>query len=111
MARPAPRLTSDLLERERPLATLAGALDELIADGSGTLILIGGEAGVGKTALVHAFSAEVPADTRVLWGACDSLFTPRPLAPLLDVAQVVALFFLGLDDQHRELHARPPSGH
>ena len=28
-------------------------------------------------------------DTRVLWGACDPLFTPRPLGPLLDVAEVV----------------------
>jgi DNA-binding CsgD family transcriptional regulator/tetratricopeptide (TPR) repeat protein len=24
---------------------------------------------------------------RVLWGACDALFTPRPLGPLLDIAQ------------------------
>jgi hypothetical protein len=43
MAKPPPRATSDLLEREHSLATLAGALDELIADGSGTLMLIGGE--------------------------------------------------------------------
>jgi DNA-binding CsgD family transcriptional regulator/tetratricopeptide (TPR) repeat protein len=26
--------------------------------------------------------------TRILWGACDSLFTPRPLGPLLDIAQI-----------------------
>ena len=25
--------------------------------------------------------------TRVLWGACDALFTPRPLAPLHDIAR------------------------
>jgi len=64
-----------LLEREAFLEVLAGPL--------GRLILIGGEAGVGKTALVREFAA----GRRVLWGACDPLLTPRPLGPLLDVAE------------------------
>ena len=50
--------------------------------------MIGGEAGVGKTTLVSHFCAEQRA--RVLWGTCDALFTPRPLGPLLDVAEVVS---------------------
>ena len=64
-----------LLEREACLEVLAGP--------PGRLILIGGEAGAGKTALVREFAA----GRRVLWGACDPLVTPRPLGPLLDVAE------------------------
>jgi DNA-binding CsgD family transcriptional regulator/tetratricopeptide (TPR) repeat protein len=63
-----------LLERETFLDVLAGP--------PGRLILVGGEAGVGKTALVRAFAE----GRRVLWGACDPLHTPSPLGPLLDVA-------------------------
>ena len=62
-----------LLEREAFLDILDGP--------PGRLILVGGEAGVGKTALVRAFAD----GRRVLWGACDPLHTPRPLGPLLDI--------------------------
>jgi predicted ATPase len=62
-----------LLERETFLDVLAGP--------PGRLILVGGEAGVGKTALVRAFTE----GRNVLWGACDPLHTPRPLGPLLDI--------------------------
>ena len=50
-------------------------------------MVIGGEAGVGKTVLVERFCAGQRA--RFLRGACDALFTPRPLGPLLDIAEVV----------------------
>ena len=49
-------------------------------------MLVSGEAGVGKTALLSRFCADA-CGVRVLWGACDALFTPRPLGPLLDVAR------------------------
>jgi DNA-binding CsgD family transcriptional regulator len=81
----APSLSS-LLEREAFLASLRDTLDESRA-GRGQLVLVAGEAGVGKTALVRAFTAD--ADTPVLAGACDSLFAPRPLAPVADVAAQV----------------------
>ncbi len=48
-------------------------------------MLLAGEAGVGKTALVRAFCERHPG-VPVLTGACDALFTPRPLGPLLDIA-------------------------
>jgi DNA-binding CsgD family transcriptional regulator len=73
-----------LLERELPLATLAASAGEA-SDGDGRLVLIAGEAGVGKSALVEEFAAQSP-DARWLWGACDGLFTPRPLGPLFDLA-------------------------
>jgi DNA-binding CsgD family transcriptional regulator/tetratricopeptide (TPR) repeat protein len=75
-----------LLERAPALATLRAALEAARSGDDGRVVFVGGEAGVGKTSLVRAFAGEQDASTRVLWGACDSLFTPRPLGPLLDVA-------------------------
>jgi DNA-binding CsgD family transcriptional regulator/tetratricopeptide (TPR) repeat protein len=71
-----------LLERDASLASLH---DHLAAarSGGGHLVLVGGEAGVGKTALVRRFAEE--AEGEVLWAACDGLFTPQPLAPLADL--------------------------
>jgi DNA-binding CsgD family transcriptional regulator len=75
----------ELVERELFLAALAEHLAEAAA-GRGRLVLVRGEAGVGKTALVRSFAAEHAGGVRSLWGACDGLFTPQPLAPLLDLA-------------------------
>jgi DNA-binding CsgD family transcriptional regulator/tetratricopeptide (TPR) repeat protein len=74
-----------LLEREPFLDALRARLVE-VEDGTGRLVLVSGEAGVGKTALVRRFCSDADGTVRVLEGACDALFTPRPLAPLADVA-------------------------
>jgi DNA-binding NarL/FixJ family response regulator len=81
---------SELLERADALAALASWLAAVEREGVGRLAFVGGEAGVGKTALVRRFSDELAGSARVLWGACDPLFTPRPLGPLLDIAQMTA---------------------
>jgi predicted ATPase len=52
------------------------------------MVLVSGEAGIGKTALVHRFCDQAEGCGRVLWGACHVLFTPRALGPLLDVAEI-----------------------
>ena len=70
-----------LLERESQLEALRAE------HGRGRLVLVAAEAGGGKTALVQAFLSALPRDVRVLQGACDALFTPRPLGPFADVAQ------------------------
>jgi DNA-binding CsgD family transcriptional regulator/tetratricopeptide (TPR) repeat protein len=74
----------DLLEREPCFADLATWLD-MATRQAGCVVLLSGEAGIGKTVLLREFTKRQN-QARVLWGACDALFTPRPLAPLHDVA-------------------------
>src|SRR4051794_16049919 len=76
-----------LLEREHHVAQLAQLLS-LSRERGGCVVLLGGEAGIGKTSLLHHFTTSQQ-NIRVLWGACDALFTPRPLAPLHDIARQV----------------------
>ncbi|HEX5799470.1 MAG TPA: LuxR C-terminal-related transcriptional regulator [Gaiellaceae bacterium] len=78
-----------LLERGELLAQL----DALRAEG-GRLAFVGGEAGVGKSALVRAFSERVGGP--VLRGACENLTTPTPFGPFLDLG-------LELDDEPRQV--------
>ena len=75
----------ELLEREQFLVELEAILND-VASGKGRFVLVSGEAGIGKTSLVERFAEEHETQTRVLWGACDALFTPRPLGPLYDIA-------------------------
>src|SRR5262245_11065960 len=77
---------SALLERAGELDALADSLEAVRQSSRGHVVLVGGEAGAGKTALLRGFCDGLGPAVRVLWGACDPLFTPRPLGPLLDVA-------------------------
>ena len=78
---------SEVLERSQELSALGEAL-AAVRDGSpGRLVLVGGEAGIGKSTLIRRFCDEHSGAARVLWGCCDPLFTPRPLGPFLDVAE------------------------
>jgi AAA ATPase domain len=72
-----------LLEREPLLDRLSAQLDR--AHEHGLLVLVAGEAGIGKTALLEAFSRERVAGP-TLWGACDSVVPARPFAPVADIA-------------------------
>jgi DNA-binding CsgD family transcriptional regulator len=82
---------AELLERDDLLAQLDAARVE-----GGRLVFVGGEAGVGKTALVRAFAAG--SGTRVLHGACENLTTPTPFGPFLDLG-------LDLGDEPRQVAA------
>ncbi|MBX9245264.1 AAA family ATPase [Actinotalea ferrariae] len=73
-----------LMEREHALRALADALDD-VRDGRGRVVLVSGEAGIGKTSLVEHFLARLPGDVRVLRGAAEDLVTPRPLGPLREM--------------------------
>ena len=73
-----------LLEREAQLAALASYAGEA-RKAQGRMVLVAGEAGVGKSALVEQLQRDLPCASW-FWGACDGLFTPRPLGPLFDIA-------------------------
>ena len=91
----------ELLEREAVLEVLSAALAEVDA-GTGRLLFVAGESGVGKTAVVRAFADSVPQPVR--WGACDPLSTPVPLAPFADVAS-------NAGDALRSVLAQPCTAH
>lgn len=76
-------MNMELIERAEVL-TLLQTLFENVAEGEGHCIFVSGEAGIGKTALIKAFCRRQE-DYNIYQGACDALFTPRPLAPLYDI--------------------------
>ena len=78
--------SSALLERDSELGRLEECLEQVALSGSGLLVCIGGEAGVGKTTLVREFCRRRGAREQVLHGACEPLLAPRPFGPFIDIA-------------------------
>ncbi|HEV8174404.1 MAG TPA: AAA family ATPase [Actinoplanes sp.] len=74
-----------ILEREHELAALADATRQASA-GEGSVVLVSGEAGIGKSILVEAVRSVLPAEGRLLVGYCDDLATRRALGPFRDLA-------------------------
>jgi DNA-binding CsgD family transcriptional regulator/tetratricopeptide (TPR) repeat protein len=94
-----------VLERQGALDQLDGLLGEAAWD-RGRLVLVRGEAGIGKTTLVEEFTSGRA--QRVLWGTCDPVVPPRPLAPIFDIAATVGGALqaaLVESDRHRILSA------
>jgi len=79
-------IVTTLVERGAQLDVLRAAAERVVP-GAGAVALVTGEAGIGKTALVRAFAADLAPHWAVLSGGCDDLLTPRPLGPLRDVAR------------------------
>jgi DNA-binding CsgD family transcriptional regulator len=73
-----------LLERDDVLQRL-GKLLAGAKDGEGRAVLVRGEAGIGKTSAVRAFTESIADDAHILWGGCDDLLTARPLGPVWDM--------------------------
>ncbi|MBZ5741196.1 ATP-binding protein [Nocardioides mangrovi] len=88
----------ELLERASALTALREYAAEA-ATGSGRLVLVAGEAGVGKSTLVDALRAQLD-DARWYTGACDGQFVPRPLGPFLEIA--AALGSSTTPSEHRD---------
>ncbi len=74
---------SMLLERETEWRGLGERVDG-IGGGGGKVVLIRGEAGIGKSSLVSEFARLRADDAFVLYGACDDPFIPQPLCPFVD---------------------------
>jgi DNA-binding CsgD family transcriptional regulator/tetratricopeptide (TPR) repeat protein len=79
-------MAAHLLERDQHVQVLDEALRQAAA-GHGRVTVVSGEAGIGKTSLVEHFLDQCQPMPRARWGACEALFTPRPLGPLYDIAQ------------------------
>ncbi len=74
-----------LLERDSALEALTQYAAQARA-GAGRVVLISGEAGAGKSALLERLQREL-ADVCWVGGTCDGLITPRPLGPLFEIAE------------------------
>lgn len=82
-----PSTTPDsVLEREFELQQLRACVDSA-GDGTGGVVLVTGEAGIGKSTLVQTWLEEEADRARVLLGWCDDFLTGRTLGPLHDVAR------------------------
>ena len=80
----------ELLERDLPITQLEEHVRQAAA-GRGRLVLIGGEAGIGKSALLDAFRQRIVGETTILRASCDALSTPGPLGPVRDLAPALGL--------------------
>ena len=77
-------LANPLLEREAQLAQLTALARRVARGGPGEVVLLRGEAGVGKSAVLARFADQRDSRLRVLRGWCDPFGAPRPLGPLTD---------------------------
>ncbi len=89
-----------LLERDEEMDALGVIVDQIGSTG-GKVVLIRGDAGIGKTALVNGFAESRAADCYVRSGACDDLFIPQPLGPFWDMARVEPSLRGPIDDGDR----------
>jgi DNA-binding CsgD family transcriptional regulator len=75
-----------ILERDAELARLDDRRREVRGSGRGRLVVVSGEAGIGKSSVVRELCARAGGE-RVVWGGCDALRTPRALGPFADIAE------------------------
>ncbi|GAA6141909.1 AAA family ATPase [Hydrogenophaga sp. 5NK40-0174] len=77
-----------LLERELELDALRNALGQVRTHG-GQIAFVHGEAGIGKSSLMDAFTQSVSHSASVVTGYCDPLSTPRALGPVRDMSRML----------------------
>ena len=90
-----------LLEREDELGVLADAVRDAAA-GRGSVVLVAGEAGIGKSSLLRELREHTGERVTFLIGACEPLSVPVPLAPLRELVEAAGggdLIDLGSDDR------------
>jgi len=78
----------ELAERDGSLAALRRAFERTAA-GTGQVVLLRGEAGIGKTALLQSFFDELPVDGSAApaLASCVRLRTPSTLTPIFDLLE------------------------
>jgi DNA-binding CsgD family transcriptional regulator len=80
--------TVELLERDAELENMEATLQRA-AQGRGSIILVSGEAGIGKSRLVDEFLRRVKDRAITCWAACDDLVTPTALGPFRELARLI----------------------
>ena len=97
----------ELVERETTLETLRQCL--LGASARGHVVLVAGEAGIGKTSVLRAMADEHATHGPVWWGACDALDTPHPmeLDTIRFIGRVDCNRLWGRQRNRRESPSRP----
>ena len=80
------RLTFVLLERDQELELMTDLLAGVDSSG-GKVVLLRGEAGIGKSSLVREFVGRHSKEAHVYFGSCDDLLTPQPFGPFWDIAR------------------------
>ena len=91
-----------LLERDEVLERLAVQLEHA-RQGSGRVVVLRGEAGIGKTSVARAFCTARRDEIHVLWSGCDDLITPQPLGPVWDMTFAEPSLEALLLDNKREI--------
>ena len=86
-----------LLEREAELRLMADVLAGVGSSG-GKVVLVRGEAGIGKSALVRDVVEKHRDEWFVLFGSCDDLLTPQPLGAFWEIAQQETTLSQPLED-------------
>lgn len=89
-----------ILERDAELAELARLVGETATVG-GRVVLVRGEAGIGKSTLVNWFLSGAADRAEMLVGRCDDLITPQPLGPIWDIARTSPSLLQPLSDGDR----------
>ncbi|QXJ23356.1 AAA family ATPase [Actinomadura graeca] len=93
-----------LLERERELSRL-GQIVACVKEARGTLVLVSGEAGIGKTSLVTALRDRLGRRVRFIVTGCEPLSVPVPLAPVRALLEATGAGTSGLGDGDRRVLA------
>lgn len=78
-----------VLERDAVVRPVRRLIDSAVAGGVGAVVVVSGEAGMGKTTVVAEIRRLCSANAQFLVGACDDLATPRAMGPIQDMASEV----------------------
>jgi predicted ATPase len=90
-----------LLEREDGLGVLLDVVQDAVA-GRGSVVLVAGEAGIGKSSLLRRLRERTDEGVTFLIGACEPLSVPVPLAPIRELVEAAGggdLIDVGSDDR------------
>ncbi len=83
-----------LLESDQAIALFKSTANGIAK--AGKVLLVSGEAGIGKTALLEHMRERIGPQVKTLWSGCEPLFTPRPYAPLHYIADFLSRELLPL---------------